>query len=188
MAHPFIVSSLAATVAVSIAGCTATDPVTPPPPPVPATIAWPAPAVAAPLVAYTVPVIAPVRDGFRLPATLYGAGNRGLEYATAPGQSVSAAGPGVVVFAGAIGATRAVSIDHADGLRTTYTHLLRIDVVAGASVGPGEVIGSASDRLHFGARLGSAYLDPTGLFESGWGQTRLVPDPDLERRGRPIGD
>ena len=42
-------------------------------------------------VTYQAPVAAVVSDPFRAPATPYGPGNRGLEYATSPGRSRTAA-------------------------------------------------------------------------------------------------
>ena len=56
------------------------------------------PAPRAGTVAHTPPVDAPIADPFRPPAGPYGAGNRGLEYATSPGDVVraSAAGNGRV--------------------------------------------------------------------------------------------
>ena len=45
--------------------------------------------------AYLPPVEAPVADPFRPPTTPYGPGNRGLEYATAPGTPVRAAADGI---------------------------------------------------------------------------------------------
>ena len=51
---------------------------------------------------YSPPVSAPIGDHFRAPATLYGPGNRGLEYVTQPGTDVRAAGDGIVAFAGVV--------------------------------------------------------------------------------------
>ena len=45
---------------------------------------------------YQPPVAAPVSDPFRPPAQAYGPGNRGLDYATAPGTEVKAAADGDV--------------------------------------------------------------------------------------------
>ena len=43
-----------------------------------------------------------------------------MDLGGAPGRPVLAAGDGVVVFAGMVAGRPVVSIDHADGLRTTY--------------------------------------------------------------------
>jgi murein DD-endopeptidase MepM/ murein hydrolase activator NlpD len=98
-------------------------------------------------------------------------GHRGVDLAAAPGQSVLAAGPGIVAFAGEIADKTVVSIDHPNGLRTTYEPI-RATVTAGQRVSRGTVIGtlepghpdcSASACLHWGLRRGHEYLDPLGL-------------------------
>ena len=75
-----------------------------------------------------------------------------------------ASGAGVVAFAGVIAHERYVSIDHADGIRTTYSYLLTIGVVAGQRLAQGDVVGTSGTRLHFGARRFGAYIDPASLF------------------------
>lgn len=136
----------------------------------------PLPAHAAPPPApYVPPVEAPVVDGFRPPATRYGPGNRGLEYGTEPGVAVAAVADGVVTFAGTVAGTRHVTIRHADGVRTTYSFLAEVTVVAGQSVRQGQVLGTTAARLHLGARRGDAYFDPASLFEGGPVEVWLVP-------------
>ena len=59
-----------------------------------ALISTTAPAAAKPAPpTYEPPVDAVVVDGFRPPATPFGAGNRGLEYGTDPGTAVAAVSP-----------------------------------------------------------------------------------------------
>lgn len=137
--------------------------------------AAPRPAAAAPPPTYVPPVDAPVADPFRPPAEPYGAGNRGLEYATPAGTEVRAAADGVVMFAGLVAGTRHVTVRHPDGLRTTYSFLERIDVVVGQQVRQGDLVGTTVGHLHLGARLGDAYLDPAVLFGAGPEQAHLVP-------------
>src|SRR5437764_14605541 len=79
-------------------------------------------------VRYDPPVDAPVVDPFRPPPEPWAAGNRGIDYGTAPGTPVRAAAPGEVVFAGQVGGTLHVVVLHADGLRTSYSFLARISV------------------------------------------------------------
>jgi hypothetical protein len=141
---------------------------------IPLTAAAP-PAGAAPPPAYQPPVDAPVVDPFRPPATPYGPGNRGLDYGTAAGTEVRAAAGGVVTFAGLVAGSRHVTVLHPDGLRTTYSFLARVDVVVGQRVGQGDVLGTTVGSLHFGARLGDAYLDPAALFGGGPPHVELVP-------------
>jgi hypothetical protein len=124
---------------------------------------------------YVPPVDATVVDGFRPPATPFGAGNRGLEYATEPGTEVGAAADGQVTFAGRVAGTLHVTVRHPDGIRTSYSFLQRIDVVVGQAVSRGETVGLSAGHLHFGARRGDGYFDPATLFTSGAPRVRLVP-------------
>jgi hypothetical protein len=127
---------------------------------------------------YVAPVDAPVVDPFRVPTSPYGPGNRGLEYGTQPGAEVRAAADGVVTFAGTVAGTRHVTIRHPDGLRTSYSFLDRIDVVVGQRVHQGDVLGTTAGRLHLGARVGDASLDPATLFDAGPPHVVLVPFDD----------
>jgi hypothetical protein len=136
-----------------------------------------APAGAAPAaVSYRPPVDAPVVDPFRPPPEDWNAGNRGLEYATTPGTPVTASAAGEVVFAGQVGGTLHVVVLHDDGIRTSYSFLATISVHRGDKVRQGQVVGTAGDRFHFGARAGDAYLDPAKLFGDGPPEVYLVPD------------
>jgi len=137
---------------------------------------------AAPAVAgggYQPPVGAPVSDPFRPPADDYGAGNRGLEYATTTGTEVRAVADGEVVFAGQVGGTLHVVVLHGDGIRTSYSYLAAMRVQRGDRVLQGQVVGvTGTRRLHFGARAGSAYVDPALLFATGPPRVHLVPDSE----------
>ena len=153
---------------------------------------------------YDPPVDAPVTDPFRPPPQPWLAGNRGLEYATAPGTPVRAAGRGVVTFAGPVAGSLHVTVTHPDGVRTSYSFLASIRVRAGAAVSGGIVVGTAGSRLHVGARRGGAYIDPASLWgDDGPPWVRLVPlggataagrapapgdrdPPDLGRWGAPV--
>jgi murein DD-endopeptidase MepM/ murein hydrolase activator NlpD len=81
-----------------------------------------------------------------------------------------------VIFAGQVGGTLAVVILHADNLRTSYVGVSTLDVKRGDAVAGGQPVASAIDHLHFGARAGSAYLDPAVLLDRGRPVVRLVPD------------
>ena len=144
--------------------------------------AAPAAAEPPPPVAYSPPVDAPISDPFRPPSNPYGAGNRGLEYATARGTPVVVAADGTVTFAGVVAGKRWLTVRHADGVRTTYGPLEDLAVAAGDTVTRGETIGTAAGYLTFTARVGEAYIDPTSLFEGGPPRVRLVPEP-LDRPG-----
>lgn len=131
---------------------------------------------------YRPPVDAPLTDTFRPPANRYGAGNRGVDYATDQGQAVVAAAAGEVVFAGRVGADLHVVVLHADGVRTGYSFLATVTVRRGDRVEAGDVVGTAgAGGLHFGARSGDSYVDPLALLGLRTGRVRLVADPDEAR-------
>src|SRR4051794_6589973 len=137
-----------------------------------------APAVAA-SGGYQPPVAAPVADPFRPPSSPYGPGNRGIDYATAPGTEVRASADGEVVFAGQVGGTLHVVVLHGDGIRTSYSFLSSIRVHRGDHVRQGQVLGTTGTQpFHFGARAGDAYVDPALLFSTGPPQVHLVPDSE----------
>ena len=129
--------------------------------PVPGTYAW--------------PVRGPVLRGFDEPEGPYAAGHRGVDIGAALGTSVVAAEGGVVAFAGWVAGALFVSIDHPDGVRTTYSWLSETRVREGDRVGRGDVVGVSghghpeldAPHLHFGARIGSTYIDPMLLLEGG---------------------
>lgn len=122
------------------------------------------------------PVAGEVADRFRPPEHFGGPGNRGWEYRTSPGSAVSAAAAGVVAFAGPIGGRLYVSIDHSDGLRTSYSWLASVSVVRGQRVAQGTPLGVSGARFHFGVRRDGAYVDPARLFGERRGSfVRLVP-------------
>ncbi len=108
-------------------------------------------------------------------------GHRGVDLAATAKATVRAAGSGVVRFAGPLAGRPVISIDHANGLRTTYEPVEPM-VKAGDRVSAGDPIGrlvaghgggTASACLHWGLRRGDVYLDPLILL--GLGQVRLLP-------------
>jgi murein DD-endopeptidase MepM/ murein hydrolase activator NlpD len=87
----------------------------------------------------------------------------------------------VVAFAGMVAGRPVVSIDHADGLRTTYEPV-DPSVGAGQAVARGSPIGTllgghtgcpAGACLHWGLRRGETYLDPLLLLRPP--RIRLLP-------------
>jgi murein DD-endopeptidase MepM/ murein hydrolase activator NlpD len=122
---------------------------------------------------YAWPVDGPVIRGFDPPQGPYGTGHRGIDIGVEPGTPVRAAEDGVVAFAGPIGGSLFVSVDHADGVRTTYSWLSSVGVHRGGHVARGAILGSTGlghpgvepPHLHFGARLGDTYIDPMTLLE-----------------------
>ena len=121
------------------------------------------------------PVDAPVADPFRPPEGPYGSGNRGIEYDTEPGDVVRAAADGTVAFAGAVAGSLYVTLDHGGGVVSSYSHLQRISVRAGAEVAQGEAVGISGEMLHFGVRVHGSYVDPTGFIGVRRVRVRLVP-------------
>jgi murein DD-endopeptidase MepM/ murein hydrolase activator NlpD len=122
-----------------------------------------------------------VTRSFDAPPHPYAAGHRGVDLRGSPGAPVLAAGDGVVVFAGLVAGRPVVSVDHADGLRTTYEPV-DASVGAGQAVARGSPIGTlalghagcpASACLHWGLRRGETYLDPLGLLQPP--RVRLLP-------------
>jgi murein DD-endopeptidase MepM/ murein hydrolase activator NlpD len=126
-----------------------------------------------------------VRGVFRPPAHPYGPGHRGVDLGGVPGQPVYAARAGSVVFAGPVGGRGVVSVQHDDGLRTTYAPV-RPAVTAGSAVDGGQVIGLLDPGLagcpdpaclHWGVRRGPVeYVDPLVLLRPP--RVRLLPVPD----------
>lgn len=152
-----------------------------------AALLLPAPAVAGPGVAVAPAWVSPVGDPpvvprpFAPPPSPYGPGHRGADLAGAPGTVVGAAGDGVVVFAGMVAGRPVVSVDHADGLRTTYEPVAPV-VAAGQAVARGAPLGTllaghegcpAAACLHWGLRRGEVYLDPLSLLRPP--EVRLLP-------------
>jgi hypothetical protein len=112
---------------------------------------------------YIPPVDAPVSDPFHVDGGLYGPGNRGIEFATSPGDVVVAAAGGRVVFSGTVAGRRSVTIRHEDGARTGYGPLREVFVAAGAQVQQGQPIGTAGGAVLFTVRVGDEYIDPAPL-------------------------
>lgn len=112
-----------------------------------------------------------VLEGFDPPAVRWGSGHRGVDLSLAAGSPVLAASDGTVAFAGTVAGRPVVSIDHADGIRTTYEPV-EASVSAGDVVTRGQVIGTlqaghradGADALHWGARTGpKEYVNPLRL-------------------------
>ena len=104
--------------------------------------------------------------GFDPPAQPWLIGHRGVDLAAAVGEPVLSARTGTVLFAGLVGGVPVVSVDHGDGLRSTYQPVTA-SVAVGDFVQAGQKIGVIADGghcavscLHLGARRGDAYLEP----------------------------
>ncbi|AIT61362.1 M23 family metallopeptidase [Corynebacterium doosanense] len=99
-------------------------------------------------------------------------GHRGVDLALATGSEVRAASTGHVAFAGNVAGTPSVSVEHPDGIRTTYTPVFA-RVREGDEVTEGQVIGTLAPPgpghagLHWGALSGrDVYLNPLTLLDA----------------------
>lgn len=136
-----------------------------------------------PVVRYATPVPGPVLRGFDPPASSFGAGHRGVDLAAEPGDVVSAAADGRVMFAGAVAGGVWVSIVHDDAVTTSYGPMADLRVRLGVDVSGSQPLGRLASGghgtgnldvgLHWGARVGSRYIDPMSLLEAG------IPRPSL---------
>ena len=130
---------------------------------------------AGPIPPYLRPVRGAILRHYEPPPTPYAAGHRGIDMAAPVGATVVAANDGVVAFAGPVAGRLFVSIDHADGIRTTYSFLSAVLVKKGQPVERGDPVAlsgtgdgsSPEPHLHFGARTGSDYLDPEPMLLDG---------------------
>lgn len=115
-------------------------------------------------------------------------GHDGWDFAAAPPDLVLAAAEGTVVFAGNADdgcATQAVIVDHANGYRTLYWHLARVDAEFGQQVQRGQSLGVVGEsgcavgpHLHFGVQYLGRNTDP-------YGWCAATPDPWQQN---PAGD
>ena len=151
---------------------------------------------------YAWPVVGAVIRGFEPPPNPYAPGHRGIDIAVPYGTSISASQDGTVAFAGSVAGYLFISIDHPDGVRTTYSWVSRVDVKKGDPVAMGETIGASgwghpnglTPHLHFGAKVGADYIDPMLLLQPQSVVDLIhlapldepaseLPDRGLERRG-----
>jgi murein DD-endopeptidase MepM/ murein hydrolase activator NlpD len=102
----------------------------------------------------------------------YAAGHRADNIAAPIGTTVRASADGVVSFAGNVAGNLSVTVDHAGGIKTTYSylgtivakrnqHVLRGDVVG--TVGPGHDA-SLPPNVQLSARRNNVYFDPLELY------------------------
>lgn len=116
---------------------------------------------------------APVVEAFDPPTVAWGRGHRGVDLAATEGTQIRSSAAGTVVFAGMVAGRPVISIDHGDGIRTTYEPV-EPAISTGETVGAGQVIGvllpghrsDGTCALHWGARTGpKTYINPLRLLQ-----------------------
>jgi len=120
-----------------------------------------------PVAEWSWPVAPPrILETYRAPAHAYGPGHRGIDVAAAEGAAVAAPDDGVVAFAGRVAGRGVLTIDHGDGIVSSFEPI-DADVAVGDSVHRGQVIGRAAlgghtdgGELHIGARQDGEYVNP----------------------------
>lgn len=133
------------------------------------------------------PSDAAIIDHFRPPPERWSSGNRGVDFGTAAGDEIHASAPGRVVFAGEVGGQLHVTIEHSDGLRTSYSFVADIRVAVGGRVRGGELVAIAGGAFHFGVRApDGTYLDPEALF-AGRLRARVLLVPGTEQGRDALG-
>ena len=119
---------------------------------------------------------------FVAPASDYGAGHRGIDLAA--GDDVLAPADGTVFFAGVVVDRGVLSIDHGDGVISSYEPVTTT-LHAGDTVRRGQVIGTidpghcAVRCVHFGVRVAGEYVSPL-LFLGGAPRAVLLPTRSLD--------
>ena len=112
----------------------------------------------------------PVIRKFNNPSERWLPGHRGVDLGMSEAADIKAAASGTVVYAGRLSDRNVVSIEHQNGLRTTYEPVTPT-VKKGESVARGQVIGqldpghlAGSWVLHWGAKYsGDRYINPLSL-------------------------
>lgn len=113
----------------------------------------------------------------------------GIDIPGALGTPVLSAGPGRVAFSGwAGGYGNLVVVDHSNGMRTRYGHLLRSTVTPGDIVGAGTVIGlmgstgrSTGSHLHYEIRIGGTAVNPLASRYSVQSELPMFDDEALSK-------
>lgn len=129
---------------------------------------------------HRLPVLSKVSRPFEAPPRPWLPGHRGVDLEATPGTEIRASMSGIVAFAGNVGGRPVISVDHADGVRTTYDPVLT-RLSRGDRIRRGEILGILAPEneathgpgLGWGAKIGENYIDPLTLL--GHAEIRLKP-------------
>ena len=122
---------------------------------------------------HAVPLYGELIRPYDAPDDPFAPGHRGIDVAAPIGQAVRASARGVVSFAGSVAGNRTVTIDHGEGLLTSYSFLESATVSEGDTVSLGTVVGTVGrghtngdpkPHVHLSARRDGTYFDPLELY------------------------
>lgn len=114
-----------------------------------------------------------VEKPFNKPAKNWLPGHRGVDLRISPGSYIYAPSAGTIHFSGSVAGKATVSIQHPDGVRTTY-QIVEGLYPAGTVVEKGEAFAIAQESvLHWGAIYQGEYINPLSLL--GKEKIRLKP-------------
>ena len=125
-----------------------------------------------------------VLRGFDPPAKPWLSGHRGVDLqASHDGVPVTSPAPGTVSFVGFVVDRPVITVDHGNGLRSSF-EAVRSDLAAGAAVAEGDVLGwtqpghcTPGPCVHWGVRRVGTYLNPLA-FVSDLRPSVLLPPLD----------
>jgi murein DD-endopeptidase MepM/ murein hydrolase activator NlpD len=118
------------------------------------------------------PVRPPVVERpFEAPQSVYSAGHRGIDLGAPSGTAIVAPGQATVRFAGVVIDRPVLTLDHGDGVLSSYEPLLS-ELAVGDTVAAGQHIGvlgsgghCGSGCLHVGVRVDGRYVSPLLFFD-----------------------
>jgi murein DD-endopeptidase MepM/ murein hydrolase activator NlpD len=111
-----------------------------------------------------------VLRAFDPPAKPWLSGHRGVDLRAAhDGAPVTSPAAGTVTFAGVVVDRPVITVDHGNGLRSSF-EAVRSELTPGAAVAEGDVLGwiqpghcGPGPCVHWGVRRGETYLNPLGF-------------------------
>lgn len=132
--------------------------------------------------AHSVPLYGNLLRPYDADENPYSPGHRGVDVEAGAGSEVRSSADGIVSFSGSVAGNLSVSVDHGQGLLTTYSYLSGSAVAVGQAVQRGTVLGwvgqghpgsGLGPHVHLSARQDGVYFDPLSLYV-GTGHADLV--------------